>query len=113
VERAWPELRGQIIHVESAANERTFDKQGVGHAKHQPRMRTAVANLVLAGSWIKTDDAVHDMEKAVVTGIRAANAILGERGLAATPVLPLRPRSFLQRVASRVAPTLPVPPAAR
>jgi isorenieratene synthase len=113
VERAWPELAGQIIHIESAANERTFDKQGVGHAKFQPRMRTAVPNLVLAGSWIKTDDAVHDMEKAVVTGIRAANAILGERGLAATPIQPLRPRSLLQRVASRVAPTLPAPPAAR
>lgn len=109
VERAWPELAGQIIHIESAANERTFDKQGVGHAKYQPRMRTAVPNLVLAGSWIKTDDAVHDMEKAVVTGIRAANVVLGTT---ATPILPLRPRSLLQRVATKVAPTLPVPPAA-
>jgi hypothetical protein len=30
--RAWPELTNRIVHVESAANERTFDKQGVGHA---------------------------------------------------------------------------------
>jgi uncharacterized protein with NAD-binding domain and iron-sulfur cluster len=74
-------------------------------------MRTAVPNLVLCGSWIKTDDAVHDMEKAVVTGIRAANAILVERGRIATSIVPLRPRSFLQRVASQVARTLPAPPA--
>ena len=111
VVRAWPELAGRIVHVEYAANERTFDKQGVGHAKHQPRMRTAVPNLVLCGSWIKTDDAVHDMEKAVVTGIRAANALLVARGRAATPIVPLRPRSLLQRVASQVARTLPAPPA--
>jgi uncharacterized protein with NAD-binding domain and iron-sulfur cluster len=109
VVRAWPELAGHIVHIESAVNERTFDKQGVGHGRFQPRMRTAVANLVLAGSWIKTDDAVHDMEKAVVTGMRAANALLEERALAPVAIRPLRPRSTLQKVASALARRLPLP----
>jgi len=113
VERAWPELAGNIVHFEYEANERTFDKQGVGHAKFQPRMRTAVPNLLLCGSWIKTDDAIHDMEKAVVTGMRAANALLDERGVPGAEIRPLRPRSLLQRVASQVARTLPRPPAVR
>lgn len=109
VVRAWPELAGRIVHIESAANERTFDKQGVGHARFQPRMRTTVPNLVLCGSWIRVDDAVHDMEKAVVTGLRAANAVLEERGLEQFPVRSLRPPSSLQRMASIVTRRLPRP----
>ena len=107
--RAWPELAGAIVHVESAANERTFDKQGVGHARFQPRMRTEVPNLVLCGSWIRTDEAVHDMEKAVVTGLRAANALLEERGLATFPIQPLRPRGALQKLAAQLTRRLPRP----
>jgi isorenieratene synthase len=111
--RAWPELEGHIVHVEYAVNERTFDKQGVGHGRFQPRMRTAVPNLVLCGSWIKIDDAVHDMEKAVVTGMRAANALLEERDEAPFALRSLRPRSALHRLAGLFARRLPMPPAVR
>ena len=110
VVRAWPELAGQVVHVEYAVNERTFEKQAVGHRRFQPPMRTAVPNLVLCGSWIKADDAVHDMEKAVLTGIRAANVLLEERSLSPFPVRPLRPRSALQRLAGVLARGLPMPP---
>jgi hypothetical protein len=111
--RAWPELEGNVVHVEIGVNERTFDKQGVGHARHQPRMRTSVENLVLCGSWIKSDDAVHDMEKAVVTGMRAANALLEARGSTPFPIKPLRPRGVVQRAAEIAARALPHPPALR
>jgi isorenieratene synthase len=107
--RAWPELRGEIVHMAFGFNERTFDKQGVGHARFQPRMRTAIPNLVLCGSWIKIDEAVHDMEKAVVTGLQAANHLLEQRGRAPFPVLPLRRRSALQRLAAVLLPALPKP----
>jgi isorenieratene synthase len=111
--RAWPELRDQIVHVAIGANERTFDKQGVGHGHFQPRMRTSVPNLLLCGSWIKTDEAVHDMEKAVVTGLRAANALLEQRGLSPYPVRSPRPASPLQRIADLLSPALPKPPIVR
>jgi isorenieratene synthase len=114
VVRAWPELEGAIVHVEHFVNERTFDKQGVGYAQHQPRMRTSVPNLLLCGSWIKVDAAVHDMEKAVTTGIQAANAVLAQSRKAAWPVLSLRPKSSAQRLFARVARrVLPMPPAVR
>jgi uncharacterized protein with NAD-binding domain and iron-sulfur cluster len=113
VVRAWPELRDKIVHVALGSNEHTFDKQGVGHGTFQPRMRTAVPNLVLYGSWIRTDEAVHDMEKAVVTGLRAANCLLEERGLEPFPVRPLRRSWGWQRLASVLAPALPKPPAVR
>jgi len=113
VERAWPELKGHIVHIAIGPNERTFDKQGTGHGRFQPRMRTSIPNLVLCGSWIRTDDAVHDMEKAVVTGLRAANALLDERTLANFPVRSLRERSPLQRFARSLFSVLPKPPAVR
>jgi isorenieratene synthase len=111
--RAWPELRGHIVHVAIGSNERTFDKQGVGHRRFQPAMRTAVPNLLLCGSWIRTDEAIHDMEKAVVTGLRAANAVLEERGQAPFPVRPLRGGSALQQVVRLASLALPKPPAVR
>jgi isorenieratene synthase len=111
--RAWPELRGHIVRVAVGHNERTFDKQGVGHRRFQPAMRTAVPNLLLCGSWIRTDEAVHDMEKAVVTGLQAANALLEQRRQAPFPIRPLRAGSALQRMARLASRALPMPPAVR
>ena len=111
--RAWPELRGHVVHVALASNERTFDKQGVGHRRFQPDMRTTVPNLFLCGSWIRTDEAVHDMEKAVVTGLRAANAVLEQGGKTPFAIRPLRVASALQRVARFASLALPKPPAVR
>jgi hypothetical protein len=111
--RAWPELRDHVVHVALGDNERTFDKQGVGHRRFQPAMQTAVPNLLLCGSWIRTDEAVHDMEKAVVTGLQAANAWLERRGQAPFAVQRLRRSSTFQQVARLASRVLPKPPAVR
>ena len=111
--RAWPELRGHVVHFAFAANERTFDKQGVGHGRFQPGTRTTVPNLFVCGSWIRTEEAVHDMEKAVVTGLRAANAVLEQRGCTPFRIRPLRHGSVLQRAARLALLALPKPPAVR
>jgi uncharacterized protein with NAD-binding domain and iron-sulfur cluster len=95
------------------ANEPTFDKQAVGHGRFQPGMRTSLRNLWLCGSWIRTSDAVHDMEKAVVTGLRAANAVLARRGLEPFAVHALREASTLQRAAARLSWLLPKPDGVR
>jgi hypothetical protein len=101
-------------NIEYFVNERTFDKQTVGHGEYQPRMRTSVPNLLLCGSWIKIDTAVHDMEKAVTTGMQAANILLERAGCDEWDVRSLRPKTRAQRIFSRVAPRfLPVHPAVR
>jgi isorenieratene synthase len=110
---AWPELAGQIAHLHVHANPATFDKQAVGHGAFQPRARTAVANLILCGSWIRLDRAIHDMEKAVTTGLEAANAVLEERLLAPFQVLGLRPPGSWQKLARTIQPLLPKPRAVR
>lgn len=111
--RAWPALAGKIVHIEYFVNERTFDKQAVGHGRHQPSMRTSIPNLFLCGSWVKVDTAIHDMEKAVTTGMQAASCVLESRGLAPVPVLSLRPRTLFHALLSRLAGGLPRPPAVR
>lgn len=111
--RAWPELRDHVVHVALGGNERTFDKQGVGHRRFQPAMQTAVPNLLLCGSWVKTDEAVHDMEKAVVTGLQAANAWLERRGQAPFAIRRLRRSSAFQQIARLAFRVLPKPPAVR
>jgi isorenieratene synthase len=108
--RVWPELAGSVVHVEAFVNERTFDKQTVGHRAFQPPIETSVANLTLCGSWVRLDRAVHDMEKAVVTGQLAANRVLVAHGLRESPVESLRPHSMpaaVIRAAARIAPRPP------
>jgi isorenieratene synthase len=106
--RAWPELAGSIVHSESFVNERTFDKQTAGHHAFVPSMRTSIPNLTLCGSWPWVDTPVHDMEKAVFTGILAANGILSEFSRPLVPPIPLRQRpvsSRTLRLASRLLPS--------
>jgi isorenieratene synthase len=111
VVRAWPALAGKIVHIEYFVNDRTFDKQAVGHGKYQPGIRTSVPNLFLCGSWVKVDTAIHDMEKAVTTGIRAASCVLERLGATPITTRPLRPKTRLQNVMARMLRGLPRPPA--
>jgi uncharacterized protein with NAD-binding domain and iron-sulfur cluster len=113
VVRVWPELTGAIVHIEHFVNEQTFDKQTVGHHGFFPPMRTSVPNLTLCGSWPRIDSAVHDMEKAVLTGILAANRILAEQGRPLTPIIPLRPGRFSSVAARVAASVLPRPDGVR
>jgi isorenieratene synthase len=109
VVRIWPELAGAITHIEYFVNDRTFDKQTVGHQAFVPSLRTSIPNLLLCGSWPRLDSAVHDMEKAVVTGMMAANCLLEERGRPAVSILPLRPHPLPAAAAHLATRLLPRP----
>jgi isorenieratene synthase len=110
IERVWPEIAGSVVHVESFVNERTFDKQTVGHQAYLPPLETGVPNLTLCGSWPRIDSAVHDMEKAVVTGMMAANRLLAARGLPRATIVPLRRDPLPRAAVSLAGRLLPRPP---
>ncbi len=110
---AWPSLRGHIAHIHVHSNPRTFDKQFVGSSAYQPQMKTKIQGLFLCGSWIKTKTAIHDMEKAVTTGLEAANAVTDELGLTGFAIRSNRPHSLLQRAIQLAGPMLPEPPGVR
>jgi isorenieratene synthase len=113
IERVWPEVAGSVVHVEHFVNERTFDKQTVGHQAYLPRLETSIPNLTLCGSWPRINSAVHDMEKAVVTGMMAANRLLALRGLPPTAIIPLRRHGLSLAVRGLAGRLLPRPPGVR
>lgn len=61
---------------------------------NRPENRTALANLWLAGDYVRSHLDLALMEAALTTGMNAAEAIRSARGLAATPVDIRRPREF-------------------
>ena len=54
--------------------------------KNRPEYRTAIANLYLAGDWVKTGTPAMLMEGAYTSGLLCANAILAKHGLREEPV---------------------------
>lgn len=60
-----------------------------GSDKLRPGAETPVAGLHLAGDWTRVDAAIWMMERAVVTGIRAANAVRSAVGMEPAPILAL------------------------
>lgn len=85
---AFPELRG--VRPRKAAISRFpagFTAFPVGSASLRPGTHTSVPNLLLAGDWLACNLPVLAMERATVTGLQAANAILTAGGLQPEPVL--------------------------
>ncbi len=87
-----PELRGaRVVHRE-AQLQRSFSRFAPGDHRRRPSTMTSVANLFLAGDWVRVDAPVALMEGAVVSGLLAANAVIAPEGLAAEaiPIVALR-----------------------
>lgn len=85
---AFPELRH--IGVRKWRLQRLlsgFTSYRVGMARSRPTVSTPFANLHLAGEWLQTDYPVFGMEKAVVTGRLAANAVVAATGGKAIPIM--------------------------
>jgi carotenoid phi-ring synthase / carotenoid chi-ring synthase len=81
-----PELEGaRIVHREVQL-QRTFTRFAPGDHARRPGTVTAVPGLLLAGDWVKVDAPVALMEGAVVSGVLAANVVLGERGAPPEPI---------------------------
>lgn len=63
-----------------------------GDLSARPRAASPDPRLVLAGDWLRTDEPVALMERAATTGLRAANALLAQWGVAGHDIwtVPLR-----------------------
>lgn len=64
----------------------TFTLYSPGEAGRRPGAESGVSGLHLAGDWTRADWSVWMMERAVVSGLRAANRVLGAAGLAMVPI---------------------------
>ena len=93
----WPET-GRVHQVDQYCQV-GIDAAGFPVDGHPitPGVRTAVSGLTLAGDWVATPFPSALMERAVATGIGAANTILAPRGPRTEPVWSVPPRGILAR----------------
>ena len=75
-----------------------FTSYEPGQARHRPEARSEVAGLYFAGDWTRADWSAWFMERAVISGLRAANEVLEDRGLEPYPIERLPREGGLMRI---------------
>lgn len=99
LQRVWPGLRGAVLEQSIRRNPPThtlFSTTG-----EQIGVQTPWKKLWACGDWVRYPHPSLYMERAVVTGIAAANGVLGETEQAAWPILPAdRPEPLIRGLQS-------------
>ena len=93
----YPETQAATIREERYLLRQDCPAFRPGMGPLRPRVETPEAGLYLAGDFVFTPFPTALMERAVASGVLAANAILGRHGAAAEPLWTVRPRGFLAR----------------
>jgi carotenoid phi-ring synthase / carotenoid chi-ring synthase len=81
VTSVWPELRGARLGQHLQRNDATHTLPAVGPADRHIGTVTPWPGLFCAGDWVRHPSPSFFLERAVVTGIAAANEVLKARGL--------------------------------
>lgn len=90
-----PSLRqANVLHRE-LVNQKNFSGYPPGSYADRPETATAVPNLLFAGDWVKMPFPCGLMERAVSSGLLAANTILEREGLQQRTLLTVRPQGVL------------------
>ncbi len=80
-QQAWPELRGHRIEQHLQRNAGAHTLPAVGAKEKYLGVVTPWKNLFCAGDWVRHPAPSFFLERACLTGIEAANAVLEERGI--------------------------------
>lgn len=81
VQRAWPELRGHRIGQHLQRNPETHTLPSLGPSDRHLGIETPWPNLFCAGDWVRHPAPAFFLERACLTGIESANAVLCSRAL--------------------------------
>ena len=92
VGRTWPALRRHHIHTVLTRNAATQTMLRAGCSNEHLGITTPWPGLYGCGDWVRDESPTMFMERACVTGIKAANAVLGEHAQPSWPLLAV-PRS--------------------
>lgn len=87
VGRVWPELKGHLVHSKFTRNEPTHTLLDVGRPEEHLGVTTPWPHLFCCGDWVRDRNPSMFLERACVTGIKAANAVLGDLDLEPWPLL--------------------------
>jgi isorenieratene synthase len=91
VQAAWPELRGHRIFAHIQRNPASHTLPAVGPKEKHLGTLTPWEGLFCAGDWVRHPAPAFFLERACLTGIEAANAVLDARGLEPWDTLPYLP----------------------
>lgn len=91
-----PQLKqAKLLHRE-LVNQHNFSGYPPNSYAQRPETNTILPNLVFAGDWVKMPFPCGLMERAVSSGLLAANEILHREGLQRRTLLTVNPEGFLQ-----------------
>lgn len=91
-----PELKqAQVLHRE-LVNQHNFSGYPPNSYTNRPETSTDIPNLIFAGDWVKMPFPCGLMERAVSSGLLAANEILHREGLQRRSLLSVNPEGLLQ-----------------
>lgn len=91
-----PELAQATMLHRELVNQKNFSGYPPGSYRDRPQTCCGVTNLFLAGDWVKMPFPCGLMERAVSSGLLAANAILQREGLQRRSLLSVRPEGILK-----------------
>jgi isorenieratene synthase len=84
--RAWPELRGRLVHAHLQRNPPSHTLFGVGVTQQHLGVETPWPGLYACGDWVRHPAPPLFLERAALTGLAAANAVRRAEGLAEAPL---------------------------
>ncbi len=87
VNSAFPELRGHLIHQFIRRHDATHTLFSVGPSGRHLGIKTPWEGLFCCGDWVRHLSPAFFLERACVTGIAAANAVLESQQLQTWPIL--------------------------
>ena len=91
VVKAYPELRGQLVHGVIQRDPATHTLFHVGQADRYLGVTTPWDGLYCCGDWVRHETPSLFLERSCVTGLAAANEALRRRGLETVPLLSYTP----------------------
>ncbi|MGB3135839.1 MAG: FAD-dependent oxidoreductase, partial [Nodosilinea sp.] len=91
-----PELKGATVLHRQLVNQKNFAGFPPGSFANRPQTTTSAPNLLFAGDWVRMPFPCGLMERAVSSGLLAANAVLQREGVQRRPILSVDPEGVLK-----------------
>ncbi len=91
-----PALKGATVLHRQLVNQKNFAGFPPGSFANRPQTTTPADNLLFAGDWVRMPFPCGLMERAVSSGLLAANAIFEREGVQRRPILSVNPEGVLK-----------------
>ncbi len=91
-----PELKGATVLHKQLVNQKNFSGYPPNSYDDRPVTQSEIPNLLYAGDWVKMPFPCGLMERAISSGLLAANSIIHKEGLKRRPLLSVNPEGVFK-----------------